>query len=630
MAQLNEWLTIDKTSGTGNAEITLTASSYEELVERTAAIRVQGKSTVSLLTVKQSALVPTITFSKNALYFPYDGQYTSITLTSNVEWQTRKSDSWIYVSHDYGNKGETTFGVEVFENTGETQMGKIEFLFNGEVIATLNIIQYGLQSFEKDVMSFGYLAETQQNKVLNKGDWYIVTEGDWYSVTPTRGSGVSNFSVHVENNNEGRRIGKISLYATDGDFFLGEISVRQASEYDDEYLWIECLEDDSYVSTRGNVVYSFDGSIWETGSHIQMGTNRLVYMYSPNGKDTPSQTYEISCDRNFSVGGKATCLGTDLSYVFREEDKLIDASELDISELYDGYSMFRECVNLKYPPKTLPSDGLGNYAYMFHGCTSLLEAPALPALTLPSYNYYHSAGVYERMFRGCTSLTTPPALPATSLGAFCYAYMFYGCTSLVSTPTLPSTYMKQGCYTGMFMDCTSITNAPALPATDLSYYIGIGTTPSGCYEVMFEGCTSLITAPELPATILNERCYMTMFKRCTSLTSAPALPATTLKPWCYSAMFKECTNITTAPVLPATTLQPWCYEQMFYSCRKLNYIKMLATDISADRCLDNWVYNVSQTGTFVKHPNADIPIANMWDTVVVGIPNGWTVETATS
>ena len=39
--QLNDWLSIDKISGTGNAEITLTASSYEELVDRTATLKVQ-------------------------------------------------------------------------------------------------------------------------------------------------------------------------------------------------------------------------------------------------------------------------------------------------------------------------------------------------------------------------------------------------------------------------------------------------------------------------------------------------------------------------------------------------------------------------------------------------------------
>ena len=115
-----------------------------------------------------------------------------------------------------------------------------------------------------------------------------------------------------------------------------------------------------------------------------------------------------------------------------------------------------------------------------------------------------------------------------------------------------------------------------------------------------------------------------MFYDCTSLTKAPALPATTLANECYYCMFYGCTSLTTAPELPAATLFNFCYYKMFNGCTTLNYIKMLATDISASICLKYWVENVAPTGTFVKHPDANIP------TGTSGIPNGWTVETATS
>jgi hypothetical protein len=61
---------------------------------------------------------------------------------------------------------------------------------------------------------------------------------------------------------------------------------------------------------------------------------------------------------------------------------------------------------------------------------------------------------------------------------------------------------------------------------------------------------------------------------------------------------------------------------MFDSCSNLNYIKMLATDISATTCLLDWVYGVSSTGTFVKNP------ALSEETIgrgISGIPEGWTV-----
>ena len=140
---------------------------------------------------------------------------------------------------------------------------------------------------------------------------------------------------------------------------------------------------------------------------------------------------------------------------------------------------------------------------------------------------------------------------------------------------------------------------------------------------LFSQCSGLTSAENfiLPATTLIHDCYKGMFQDCTSLTSAPSLPATTLANYCYQAMFRNCTSLTTAPVLSATTLVKFCYQTMFYGCRSLNYIKCLATDISASNCTMNWVNSVASTGTFVKAASM-----NDWTTDNNGIPNNWTVQ----
>lgn len=116
--------------------------------------------------------------------------------------------------------------------------------------------------------------------------------------------------------------------------------------------------------------------------------------------------------------------------------------------------------------------------------------------------------------------------------------------------------------------------------------------------------------------------FCAMFENCNGIVSVDPtfLPATTLAANCYEAMFRGCTSLTTAPELPATTLANGCYYSMFYGCTKLNYIKMLATDISAPACLGFWVSGVASTGTFVKNPDmTSLP------TGTSGIPYGWTV-----
>ena len=193
------------------------------------------------------------------------------------------------------------------------------------------------------------------------------------------------------------------------------------------------------------------------------------------------------------------------------------------------------------------------YRYMFYGCTSLTNAPDLPATKLANY-------CYSSMFQGCASLAQTPALPATTLVDFCYTNMFYGCTALAQAPALPATALAINCYQAMFQGCTSLTNAPSLPATTLADW---------CYNSMFFGCTSLTNAPSLPATALVDFCYRSMIQGCTSLTQATALPATTLANICYQRMFYGCTGLTQVPALPAMTLTEYCYRGMFQGCTSL-------------------------------------------------------------
>ena len=245
--------------------------------------------------------------------------------------------------------------------------------------------------------------------------------------------------------------------------------------------------------------------------------------------------------------------------------------------------------------------------YMF-GFSKIVKAPnILPATTLANNCYYC-------MFRGCGSLTTTPALPATTLVESCYESMFWVCRSLKTAPELPATEMVRQCYGWMFYGCTNLTSAPTLPATTLAY---------SCYCGMFANCTSLVITPELPATELANECYRGMFAGCSSLTTAPELPVTALARLCYYYMFAGCTSLTTAPELPATTLVGKCYEYMFYGCTNLNYIKALFTTTPSTTYTTNWVDGVSSTGTFVKNSAAT------WDVSGVnGIPDGWTVQTA--
>ena len=219
---------------------------------------------------------------------------------------------------------------------------------------------------------------------------------------------------------------------------------------------------------------------------------------------------------------------------------------------------------------------------------------------------------FKNFFGYCTGLISAKNLIIKYCDNESFSQFFNGCYNLQIPPKLPAMTLANNCYQEMFWDCTSLTTAPALPATTLA---------DTCYNSMFYGCTKLTTAPELPATTLAFGCYSQMFMGCTSLATAPSvLPSTTLETMCYKSMFANCASLTTAPELPATTLNFMCYSNMFGGCTKLNYIKCLATDISAFNCTSSWVSDVASTGTFVKNPNM-----TSWTEGTSGIPTGWTV-----
>jgi len=364
----------------------------------------------------------------------------------------------------------------------------------------------------------------------------------------------------------------------------------------------EASSDGNIIANSNTLYYSTDKTIWKTLSSENENTEPINAGEKIYFKGNCVLSESGQGIGNFVVSKKYNAAGNAMSLLFA--DSFIGKTDLTG---YNStfYNLFKNCTTIQSAenlmlPATILTEGC--YCMMFSGCTSLTSAPALPATTM-------AEGCYNAMFQGCTSLITAPELSATVLAGYCCGFMFQNCTSLTTAPKLPATTLAKYCYSNMFQGCTGLTSAPELPATTLVDY---------CYYYMFYGCTSLTSAPALPATTLANACYCMMFSGCTSLTSAPELPATILVERCYDCMFEGCTSLTSAPVLPATTLTERCYFYMFNMCTNLNYIKMLATDISATDCLTNWVRNVSSTGTFVKNANATENFG----------PSGWTVQTA--
>lgn len=149
----------------------------------------------------------------------------------------------------------------------------------------------------------------------------------------------------------------------------------------------------------------------------------------------------------------------------------------------------------------------------------------------------------------------------------------------------------------------------------------VTTLASKCYMQMFRNCTGLTRAPTFRVEGTAYRCCYNMFRQCSNLVdvSTIELPATTLSQDCYRELFRQCSQLKTCPVLPAPTLVKECYRQMF-SKSGITTIVCLATNISAELCLDQWMSEVAGGGTFYKSPSM-----SGWPSGQSGIPSNWTV-----
>lgn len=122
------------------------------------------------------------------------------------------------------------------------------------------------------------------------------------------------------------------------------------------------------------------------------------------------------------------------------------------------------------------------FAFLFQGGFYEETIGAVDASGLVFPDTFMCPNIYSQMFRACSSLVNAPTLPATILAQGCYTYMFRGCTSLTTTSTLPATTLHTGSYEGMFYDCSSLETAPEIYATTLVEY--------SCNN-MFSRCTKL-------------------------------------------------------------------------------------------------------------------------------------------
>ena len=371
--QLNDWLSIDKISGTGNAQITLTASSYSELVDRAISLKIQGIRANAILNVRQKAYTP---IEKNDGYFwvefgGTDGTISGLTNDYTDMYHSFDGTTWLTTPNtlSMGSNKLVYFKNNSKKISDRYKKLNISFNSNAKVGGDISSITDMVDSAcEKLFYNNGYLTDASE-LIL---PWNTLKQNCYNSM------------------------------------FFGCTSLTKAPVLPATTLAFNCYESMFEGCTSLTKVFALPATTLVEYCYYRMfyGCTSLTTAF----EILPATTLALYCYEN----------------MFRGCTSLTIAPSLPATTLpkycYEG--MFWDCTSLTNAPE-LPATTLADrcYANMFENCTNLAIAPALPATTL-AYD------CYSDMFYGCTSLTAAPVLPATALADSCYTYMFYGCTNL--------------------------------------------------------------------------------------------------------------------------------------------------------------------------------------------------------
>lgn len=340
-------------------------------------------------------------------------------------------------------------------------------------------------------------------------DWYIYSVSS--SNTKVAATKKSNYTFNLVCNDAEEQTSTISLtiqYRNRSGVKNVQFTWNAVLSYDnlcftstgDSTVALQAFNSLKYATA--NLFISKNGGEWTKWDYSAVsladGEKLEVYGTEFRNCDTYSDGYKFELQGKIKVSGDLVALNNGSS----------------VMKSYQYASLFKKTVGLYDAADLVLPKKVGENCYngMFNGCTSLVNTPKLPAMTLAEH-------CYESMFYGCTALTKTPDLPATTLASNCYRVMFSYCSGLIEAmDIIPATTLGNNCCEMMFSKCTSLTKAPQLPATTLISY---------CYSSMFSGCTSLEIAPELPAITLANECYSYMFSSCSKLNYVKALFTTT-------------------------------------------------------------------------------------------------------
>ena len=138
-----DWIILDKTTGIGSDEVTITVSSYSELVERlkNLVFTTTDNKASDTCVVRQYGESGYLRVTPSSINMVYGGGYVDVTVSSTEDWMIGGLPSWITCNSLGGKKGDTVIRLTISANTATSDRSYNISFTSANYNATLSVTQ---------------------------------------------------------------------------------------------------------------------------------------------------------------------------------------------------------------------------------------------------------------------------------------------------------------------------------------------------------------------------------------------------------------------------------------------------------------------------------------------------------
>lgn len=221
-----DWISLDKTSGSGNATLQATTTENNTTIERGGEIIIATDNGVAFKTIQVRQEAKNVEYADAVLEFNYNESSQSISFVTDGHWSLTKDADWFSTDRTSGS-GSATLTITVEgNNTLDIRDGQITLLIADQSY-TISIHQEcKYLTLSSSAFTFDAQAGSVQLSISSNTDWTgTISEGsDWIAITPASGTNNANMTISVaENKTVNNRSGKIEIEIPNVNTYVVEV-----------------------------------------------------------------------------------------------------------------------------------------------------------------------------------------------------------------------------------------------------------------------------------------------------------------------------------------------------------------------------------------------------------------------